>query len=136
MSDVSAFVSKYPPGFPWSMIDTFTNSTPPVSYSYDASKEDYIARFTRLVDQWRYQTIYSSFVEEKTKHSAFKQIVAIGQDAIPLILREIYVRSDFLYLALQMITGENPVPQRDRGKVHAAVDAWIEWGRRSGYDSA
>lgn len=135
------------------MSDTFVDSSPPVSWlpptnlgpltstkavsgSYSETKEDYIDRFHKLADQWRAQTLHSSFIEQKVQHFAFKQIVGMGTIAIPLILNEIMTNPDFLYFALQLITGENPVPKRDRASVRAAIDAWIMWAHRSGYNTA
>lgn len=118
----------------WPGSILFTTLTRPVPDIYPETKEDDFARFHRFVDQWRAQTIFSSFIEEKVKHPAFRQIVDLGPVAIPWILKEIKVKPCFLYLALQMIVDENPVPSHDRGDVRAAIDAWIQWGNREGHD--
>ena len=36
------------------------------------------------------------------------------------------------FWALEAITGENPVPAADRGKVQKMADAWVAWGREQG----
>lgn len=118
----------------WFSLETIglLTSTDAGSGSYSDAKEDYIDRFYRLVSQWRAQTLHSSFTEQKVQHSAFRQIVDMGESAVPLILKEIATHTDFLYLALQLITGENPVPERDRTSARAAIDAWILWADRAG----
>lgn len=135
MNDITVDASTYRPGIPWPATTFVISSTRPVQDAYPEGQEDDFARFHRLLNQWRAQTIYSSFIEEKVKHPAFRQIVDIGEAAIPWILKEIKVCPSFLYLALQIITGENPVPPQDRGKARAAIDAWIEWGNGEGFDT-
>ena len=135
MDDIIIDATTPPPGFLWPSTNIFTSLTRPTQDVYPESHEDDFARFHRLLDQWYTQTIYSSFIDEKIQHPAFRQIVDIDEDAIPLILKEITVRPSFLYLALQMITGDNPVPQHDRDNPRAAIDAWIEWGNRESSDN-
>jgi hypothetical protein len=72
-----------------------------------------------------------SFVDDKIKQPSFKKIVDMKEVVVPLILKEIETQPDLLYLALQLIMGDDPVPRSDKGNVRAAVDAWIEWGRRN-----
>lgn len=98
----------------------------------EAKQEDYIQRFYRLLDKWRAETLHSSFFQQKIEHPSFRQIVEIGRPTIPLILDDLRVTPSFLFFALQLITGDNPVPPHLRGNVRAAVDMWIEWGNRQG----
>ena len=128
MTDLSATAPF--PRFPWPVVGILISATPPAHDMYSAAQEDYFARFHRLLGQWRAQTLYSSFIEEKVQHPAFRQIVEMKEDAIPLILKEIETRQDFLYLALGIITGQDPVPANDRSNPKAAVDAWLAWGER------
>lgn len=127
MNDIIPDATAPQPGFPWPITEFLTSPTRPLQGSYPSTQEDDFARFHRLLDQWRAQTIFSSFIEEKVKHPAFRQIVNIGEAATPWIIKEISVRPSLLYLALQMITGENPVPLHARGDTRAAIDAWIGW---------
>lgn len=132
--DATTHPSGYPAGFPWSSNAWPISATPPAVGQYDTVKEDYISRFFLLLDRWRAQTIFSSFIEEKVKNPAFQQIVEMGDVVVHLIINEIKVRPDFLYLALQSITGKNPVPHQDRENVHKSVDAWVQWANREKID--
>ena len=99
---------------------------------YDSSiQTDYLSRFRKLVEKWRAQTIYMSSIDEIVEHPAFQEIVAMGEDIIPEILGEIRYQPDLLFLALQIITGENPMSQTGKGDVLAAVDAWLQWANRN-----
>ncbi len=65
-------------------------------------------------------------------HPAFRQIVAAGEDAVPLLLRELRKAPSLLVFALHEITGEDPVPARARGKIREMSKAWVAWGKTGG----
>jgi hypothetical protein len=67
---------------------------------------------------------------EVIEHPAFRRIVAMGNDAVPFLLRELKRKPSFLVFALGEITGENPVPLSARGKVTEMTKAWLSWGEK------
>jgi len=89
--------------------------------------------FYRLKIEWERDTITSSFVIQAAMHPAYQQIIGMGEAAIPLILDEIQTKPSHWFWALGAITGENPVPPQDRGKLQKMAEAWINWGRKNGY---
>lgn len=97
---------------------------------YKGHGEDYVARFHKLVRQWRSDTAHLSGAGEIFSHVAFREIVAMGDKAIPLVVSEIETQPDLLVAALPAITGDDPVASGDRGNVYAMVVAWIDWYRR------
>ena len=130
MTTVSLTTQNY--WIDWSLWPFRASATPTqIRTSLDEIRDDYFSIFHRSVTKWRSETIYLSLVDEKLLHPAFQNLVALGDDAIDLILKEIETRPDLLYLALQIITGEDPVPASMKGDVRSAVDMWIEWGRRN-----
>ena len=62
-------------------------------------------------------------------HPAYQQIIGMGKEAIPLILEELQREEDHWFWALKAITGEDPVPGKDWGKIQAMRAAWLAWGR-------
>lgn len=56
----------------------------------------------------------------------------MGQAAVPLILEELWARPDHWGPALTAITGENPVPPEDAGRLGAMAQAWLQWGKDRG----
>jgi hypothetical protein len=60
-------------------------------------------------------------------HPAYQQIIGMGVDALPLILRELEREPDHWFWALEAITGENPVPPTDRGRLNEMARAWLRW---------
>ena len=69
----------------------------------------------------------------KAAHPAYQQIIEMGERAVPLILQEMQRHPGHWSMALQAITGENPVPKEAAGHVTQVADAWTEWGRKKGY---
>jgi hypothetical protein len=54
--------------------------------------------------------------------------VALGNPAVPLILREIEQELQLSWFAvLAAITGENPVPPAHAGRLEAMARAWLDW---------
>ncbi len=89
--------------------------------------------FARLSQQWKTETRGISSTTELVIHPAYQQIIGMGQDAIPLLLKELEGRSGRWFWALKSITREDPVPVEKRGDTRAAIAAWLDWGRKNGY---
>ncbi len=90
-------------------------------------------RFRALADQWRQETGMLSSSTQKKAHPAYREIIAMGPVAIPLLLRELQERGGHWFAALRAISGENPVPPEYAGRIPKMSEYWLEWGRRQGY---
>lgn len=90
-------------------------------------------RFQRLADQWLKDTINISSVAARVAHSAYLEIIGMGERAIPLLLSELERRPSHWFPALTAITGENPIPKEARGRFEEMKEAWLEWGRKNNY---
>jgi hypothetical protein len=93
----------------------------------DATVEE---EFRTLADQWHRETDFHSSISVKINHPAYQKIMVLGVAALPLILSDLANRPSFLYLALQRLTKQNPVPQG--ANPQACADAWLAWGRERG----
>ena len=62
----------------------------------------------------------------------YEQILGMGPQIIPLLLKEIQKEKPFfpLFSILEFITGENPVRPGPAGFLPNAARDWIEWGKR------
>lgn len=67
----------------------------------------------------------------EASHPAFKAIVAMGEVAVPWVLKHwLEIPEGASWCAvLQEITGENPVPEAHYGRYDAIREAWLKWGR-------
>ena len=90
-------------------------------------------RFTELADRWEAETVFLSNLDRATEHPAHKEIVSMGEPAVPLILERMRETGRHWDHALGDITGKNPVKQSDCGKVAAIQASWLEWGEANGY---
>jgi len=89
-------------------------------------------RFQTLVAEWKEATDHLSATDEIAMHPAYQQIIGMGSDALPLILEELRQRGGYWYWALKAITGDDPVPETDRGKVPLMKKAWLKWAEDRG----
>jgi hypothetical protein len=90
------------------------------------------SRFRDLTKQWKAETEFLSSPDDIAMHPAYQQIIGLGSAAVPLILRELEREPGQWFWALRAITGEDPVPASDRGRVSAMAAAWVRWGRERG----
>ena len=99
------------------------------------------ATFNKLADQWEKETALDSFRAIKIRHPAFRQVVEMGEDALPLIFRRMEQKVGHWWWALEIITGipsvegiypvsGGPWVKIDVMEVNAA---WLQWGRDQGY---
>ena len=90
-------------------------------------------RFLELADQWENETVLLSRTDMATKHPAYREILDMGQLAIPLILERMQSHSGHWIQALYDITGADPVDVSDYGNIDAMEASWYEWGKTNGF---
>jgi hypothetical protein len=92
------------------------------------------SKFRDLANQWAELTAYRSNMSALRLDPLFHEIVALGEPAIPLILRELERKPSVSWFGLlATMTGENPVPSEVAGRVAEMAGSWLAWGRRQGY---
>ena len=90
-------------------------------------------QFQILAAKWKKETGHHSSLAKRMKHPAFKQIMAMDQEAIPFILRDLKRRPQLWFNALESLTNEDPVPDDKRSDPIAAKEAWLEWANSKGF---
>jgi hypothetical protein len=106
---------------------------PPPASSVDGLEQ----RFRRLEAQWKSETLVLSDPGKIIGHPAMRAIIAMGEDVVPLILRDLRDKPSLLVWALPELTGENLTPPRSENgflkwNVDAQIEAWLQWGRNKG----
>ena len=67
-------------------------------------------------------------------HPAYKEIIAMGVEAVPYMLQDMIDHGpDHWFVALYLITGAFPIAKEDAGKMQVMADKWIDWGRAHGF---
>lgn len=90
------------------------------------------ARFAALAERWREETAHLSSSTAIFTHPAYQQVIGMGPDALPHILRDLSETRSHWFWALRAIARENPVPPREAGNVERMIAAWLAWGVRRG----
>lgn len=80
-------------------------------------------KFRRLGSAWRAETAYVSSSSDLVAHSAFQEIARMGPAVFPLLLCELENRIGYAHRTLRLISGADPVPPADRGKMGKAAEA-------------
>ena len=104
-------------------------ATVPTKKPIETTKE----RFKRLAAIWKSETRFLSSTPKMAEHPAYQEIISMGDEVVPFILRELESKPDHWFKALRAITGAQPVPQADAGNVTLMTKAWLSWGREHGY---
>jgi hypothetical protein len=118
-----------------SSIDFLNNviSSISVLIQKEKKRKENERKFSILVRQWQDETGFMSSTSEAVIHPAYQRIIGMGEEAIPFLLKELTKASGRWFWALKSITGEDPVPEDQRGKTQLMIKAWIEWGKEKGY---
>jgi hypothetical protein len=90
-------------------------------------------QFQGLAESWRTGTQWFSSLDDIAAHPAYRQIIAMGRDVLPILLEEMRLRPDHWSMALHAITGENPVKDEHRGNVKLMAQDWVDWGKQRGF---
>jgi hypothetical protein len=98
-------------------------------------RQDVARRFQGLATQWGVATRYRSNTHALRDHPVYRELVGLGEPAVPLILAELKREPNVSwFLVLAAITGEDPIPPALAGRVDAMARAWLDWGRQRGYE--
>src|SRR5262245_22566591 len=106
-------------------------STPPDTTATGTEREQ---RFQDLALSWKRDRGPFSPSTRLTEHPAYQQIISMGPEIVPLLLRELERQPDHWFRALAVLTGANPVPDESRGTLREMATAWLRWGREQGYE--
>lgn len=89
---------------------------------------------SRILDHWRDETAGLSSLRAIAEHPSLRAIVAMGDDAVPYLLREFARGRGGLVLghALHQITGAQPVATADAGRLDTVRAAWLAWAAEHG----
>jgi hypothetical protein len=90
-------------------------------------------RFRKLVAEWESKVAVLSSTTARVQHPSYQAIVALGPGVVPLLLRELEQRPNHWFAALKSLTGADPVPPSDRGRIGPMTEAWIRWGKEHGH---
>lgn len=94
--------------------------------------EEVERRFGILLEQWTRETHFESNYSRLMAHPAYRKILGLGPQVVPLLLKNLVHGSGPWLAALEDITGENPIRVEHEHDARLMVEDWLEWGRRHG----
>ena len=117
--------------FPWPAGTTILSNdlgqlAAPVSHLASDARETIEIEFRSLANQWNVETGYHSSLAKKFTHPAYQRIMAMGREALPLILSELRDNPDHWFYALRMIVGRDIAEGTEN--FDDARAAWLYWG--------
>jgi len=92
------------------------------------------SKFSALVAQWRKERGIASSTTKIVTCPSYQKIIGMGEKAVPLILRQLRAEGDdpdHWFWALEMITGEDPIPVEAYGDTTKMAEAWLLWAQGS-----
>ncbi len=90
-------------------------------------------KFSTLAEKWETEVAGMSSTARMSQHPAYQEIIQMGVQIVPLLLKELNQNLLYWLSALQEITGENPIKPEQRGRIKQMAAAWLEWGKERGY---
>lgn len=108
---------------------------PTVSKTEEAATQRSTLRqqFSLLADRWELETGALSLVSQKIAHRDFLKLVSLGPKTIPFILERLPLKPHNWFIALDALADEIDRPNTIGINPRAAVEKWLEWGRRHGW---
>jgi hypothetical protein len=101
----------------------------PVPLALEVAKRNFGDWYIALATQWTRETGHIASIARRRQHPAYKNIVKLGDRAVPLLLDSLRSRPDYWFPALRELTGEDPVQDDDRGYYDRMAAAWLQWGK-------
>lgn len=87
-------------------------------------------RFRELAEKWEQETGSLSSPTKRVMHKNYQAIVGMGQQVVPILLRDLQANRRDWFWALAAITQENPIDRADAGRVDKMIAAWVNWGKK------
>lgn len=83
--------------------------------------------FEQLSQQWHDETGHLSNLSLMVEHPAYQQIIGLGLEVVPLLLRSLEREPDHWFFALATLTGVDAGAGEQT--VEGARQKWLSWGR-------
>lgn len=127
MTFISAGMAVALPDFSYNLGEAQVTAKPGrIPYRAALSQLE-LDRLELAISAWKRRASFYSLREQKVAVPEYKAILEFGGAAIPVIFADLKREPSYLFLALQEITGDNPVYDGIRGDLNAMVGAWIQW---------
>jgi len=84
--------------------------------------------------KWKQETKHLSNVEHIVQNEYYQNIIKLGKEVVPFIIEDLIVNGpNHWFNALSVITGKNPIQEKNAGRMDAMTLDWIRWAYLEGY---
>lgn len=97
----------------------------------DQRREYIEATFHKLANEWEEETSSTSSLSALAAHPKYRDIVDLGRDVVPFLLRDLRDRGRFWFPALYEITKVKPFDASDERRFSRMKEAWLTWGTKN-----
>lgn len=90
--------------------------------------------FKVLVENWNEERGITSSLSEMTMCRSYLRIIAMGKNALPLILKQMKNEGDdpdHWFAALEAIAAHDPIPEEWYGDTVNMAKAWFDWADKN-----
>jgi hypothetical protein len=105
----------------------------PVKSTPAAPAETVEERFRRLAAAWHRDADYLSSMDDADSHPAYQEIIRLGSEVVPLLLRDLAANHTHWFAASEAITGARLAPASAAGNIPKMTEAWLRWAKDNGY---
>lgn len=86
-----------------------------------------------IIQQWIASRPRGGDIRSMASAAAYRNIIAMGESMVRPLLLQLSKKPGHWFVALNEITGENPIEPPAEGNVKLMAKAWIKWGKKRGY---
>lgn len=97
-----------------------------------ATPPDLAIRFRELAEEWWGAVRFSSSPTVVYEHPAYRAIIDLGPAVVPLLLSDLSEARRPWFVALEELTGEDPVPLDNHSRPGISATCWLDWGHERG----
>lgn len=91
------------------------------------------AKFHYYASKWKEEIGGDSSLTSATSNMNYLRIIRIGEDAIPLILKDLQKHPAPWFIALRAISEDDSIGRGSPGDFRKKAAEWIQWGKERGY---
>jgi len=91
-------------------------------------------QFQNLMRKWKDDTMFTSSTTKMCSNPSYLRIIGVGKKVLPFIFRELEREPNHWFVALEAITGDDPVSPGHIGNVREMAKDWLSWARGMGYE--
>ena len=91
-------------------------------------------KFNQLANVWRTQIKFESSSTKIYKNTAYLEIIQMGPDVVPFMLKDLQQNGGHWFEALHLLTKQSPVvDQKYAGNIKELTQLWLNWGFSNKY---